>query len=64
MPLEHARKHHQQRIWDVHSQEKMQHIIDGNERLSLATGPPQIGKTGAVVFSIACQDKSFVVCIH
>jgi hypothetical protein len=64
MSLESAKKHHQRRIWDVQSQEKMQHIIDGKKRLSLVTGPPQIAKSSAVVFSIACQDKTFVVCIH
>jgi hypothetical protein len=64
MGIEKAKNLYKRCIWDEPSQEKMQHIIDGKERLALVTGPPQIGKSSAVVLGIACQDKAFVVCIH
>lgn len=64
MSLEEAKKYYQQRIWDAESRETMQRIIDWSETLALVTGPAQIGKSSAVTFNIACQEDTFVVCIH
>jgi hypothetical protein len=44
MSLEHAKKHHQQHIWDVHSQEKMQHIRMDPRYIRSPVSSPSITK--------------------